>query len=587
MSSKTRLFSRTKSAVDTSAAPAAAVSQPVTHFAILIPGTGPQLETERPKNSFMQRARSFRSCIQDTCAREFPAARVEVAAIHYHADIQGLSSTRERLLKSSLSSIPWVRKVNAEVLGDIFYYFSTFHGRQLLAITINKLNAAHSAFLADHPSFSGPISLIAHSLGGMLTYEILYYINALTHNHSFAANVEMERYRDLPRLNFTPDRLFALGSPIGGTAVFRNLSLTRYNMGSVGFHNIFHPYDPCGYRTEPLCDDFYADVPAVPIVASSAAAAVALSRNASGLTLSSGMLGGHRRSRSLFTALVSRSRARDLDGSDKAVEGRSMSSTSSKSSKSRLRALLTSSSSSLTAVEEPELHADGHNSEPDQSSGPDESLQTDLQETEQPQSTPETPNENSGSEDPSEDFSTDNMLNQLLQLFATPQRISDARKISDAQGLPISTASGRRSRRPTRSHNPHKPHSHKQQQQQQQQQNEHEQRRREARARRQRLREVQSVYANVKDKPLPDLPVRSATAPAATTPLVQTQCDDASDLTEHPLPYAERMDYIIPVTKSYLQNEYWLGFHAHHVYWSSKEVVYHILHHMVNDPAAS
>ena len=50
------------------------------------------------------------------------------------------------------------------------------------------------------------------------------------------------------------------------------------------------------------------------------------------------------------------------------------------------------------------------------------------------------------------------------------------------------------------------------------------------------------------------------------------------------LPYPERMDYIIPFTKRHLQNEYWLGFQSHFSYWTSKEVVYHILYHMVSKP---
>ncbi|KAJ2401934.1 hypothetical protein GGI23_001068 [Coemansia sp. RSA 2559] len=59
-----------------------------------------------------------------------------------------------------------------------------------------------------------------------------------------------------------------MGSPLGGTMVFRNLSFDEYLMGGVGYHNIFHPYDPFGYRTEPLVDDSYADTPAVPITSS-------------------------------------------------------------------------------------------------------------------------------------------------------------------------------------------------------------------------------------------------------------------------------------------------------------------------------
>ncbi|KAJ1806419.1 hypothetical protein LPJ75_005061, partial [Coemansia sp. RSA 2598] len=174
------------------------------------------------------------------------------------------------MTRTTLSSIPWIRKLNNEVLGDIFYYFSTFHGQRLLSMVISKLNTAYDAFIQANPRFSGPISLVAHSLGGMICYEILYFMNQMDRlGNGMAGNVELERYRDLPKLKFIPDRLFTLGTPLGTTLVFRNLYIDRYHMGPVGYHNIFHPYDPFGYRMEPLHDEYYADVAAVPITVES------------------------------------------------------------------------------------------------------------------------------------------------------------------------------------------------------------------------------------------------------------------------------------------------------------------------------
>ncbi|KAJ2814112.1 hypothetical protein H4S07_000098 [Coemansia furcata] len=175
--------------------------------------------------------------------------------------------------RATLPSIPWIRTLDNEVIGDILYYFSTYHGHEMLSLVIHKLNSAYTNFLSEHPDFNGPISLIAHSLGGLVCYEILYYMRLLeearTRHTDFSELVnprERERYRDLPELLFTPNRLFSMGTPLGGTLVFRNLSFSDYLIpASVGYHNIFHPYDPFGYRTEPLVDDYYEDTPAVPI----------------------------------------------------------------------------------------------------------------------------------------------------------------------------------------------------------------------------------------------------------------------------------------------------------------------------------
>ncbi|KAJ1956157.1 hypothetical protein EC988_001497 [Linderina pennispora] len=249
-------------------------SKAVTHFAIIVPGTGPHTEDEKPKGGFMKKAQKFREICRDICEREFAeaGANIEMTPIHFHADVHALKTTGGRMNKVTLPSIPWIRTMDNDVVGDILYYFSTYHGRAMLRIVTEKLNAAYDAFMEQHPYFNGPISLIAHSLGGMICYEILYYqkLRSLAHKQhckiSQLARVEHERYVELPKLKFTPTRLFTMGSPHGGTFVFRHLDFDTFNIAPIGFHNIFHPYDPFGYRTEPLVDDEFADSPAVPIV---------------------------------------------------------------------------------------------------------------------------------------------------------------------------------------------------------------------------------------------------------------------------------------------------------------------------------
>ncbi|ORX67650.1 hypothetical protein DL89DRAFT_48373 [Linderina pennispora] len=150
-------------------------------------------------------------------------------SVDYHADVHALKTTGGRMNKVTLPSIPWIRTMDNDVVGDILYYFSTYHGRAMLRIVTEKLNAAYDAFMEQHPYFNGPISLVAHSLGGMICYEILYYqkLRSLAHKQhckiSQLARVEHERYVELPKLKFTPTRLFTMGSPHGGTFVFRHL----------------------------------------------------------------------------------------------------------------------------------------------------------------------------------------------------------------------------------------------------------------------------------------------------------------------------------------------------------------------------
>ncbi|KAJ2654352.1 hypothetical protein IWW48_006157 [Coemansia sp. RSA 1200] len=252
-----------------------ALDEEITHFAILVPGTGPQREDEKPKGTFMKKAKKFRKMLRETCSREFADihACVEMEPIEFHSDLHALDSAKGRMDAVTLPSIPWIRTLDNEILGDILYYFSSFHGHRMLGMVITKLNAAYQSFMERHPRFSGQVDLIAHSLGGIICYEILYLMDQRKRQKENASNRrkviggawESARYEGLPDLEFVPNRLFTMGSPLGGAMVFRNLSFGEYLMGGVGYHNIFHPYDPLGYRTEPLVDDSYVDTPAMPI----------------------------------------------------------------------------------------------------------------------------------------------------------------------------------------------------------------------------------------------------------------------------------------------------------------------------------
>ncbi|KAJ2850700.1 hypothetical protein IWW36_001668 [Coemansia brasiliensis] len=240
----------------------------VTHLMILVPGTGPQSEDDKPKGTFTKKAIKFRTMLQEICQKEFAHqnAHVEMVSILYHADLHKLETAKTRMDKVTLPSIPWIRSIDNERIGDIMYYYSTFHGHEILKMVIEKLNRVYDEFIQEHPDFVGPVSLVAHSMGGLLCYEILYMMNMLEQGKQAGGVWEALRYRDLPLLKFTPRQLFTMGSPHGGSLVFRRLYFSEYLMNpSIKFHNIFHPYDPFGYRTEPLVDERFVDVPAVPI----------------------------------------------------------------------------------------------------------------------------------------------------------------------------------------------------------------------------------------------------------------------------------------------------------------------------------
>ncbi|KAJ2744788.1 hypothetical protein GGI20_002681 [Coemansia sp. BCRC 34301] len=603
--------------------------------------------------------------------------------------------------RATLPSIPWIRTLDNEVIGDILYYFSTYHGHEMLALVIGKLNTAYRDFISTHPCFQGPVSLIAHSLGGLVCYEILYYMRQLEEAQKRGVDVrdlvnprERERYRDLPKLAFSPDRLFSMGSPMGATLVFRNLTFAEYLIpASVGYHNIFHPYDPFGYRTEPLADDYYEDTPAVPITAdtfaSSSATSVVSKFGGRRMTLGGSMadlgktfvgamatapasfsstviraaktsvtlpisaiMNGkhneprpqHRRKLSLFgssstTALAT---PEDGDGSRRrhslskllpslmsfSFSGNHRSSKSNASSSSVAVDVTHACLSSAIAEEGPIPPAHNNNDDEDQgeegSSTPESSLSFSCTshvaatisamvvespapgggEHREAAPTSSTTATSSASDPEDEADGDDAMLSHIMRIFKVARTPTREQQIAEAQGLPLSSRlMARTTATRANSSAPHEFASRPI---------------RSAHAYSGQSSQVVEATAGLGSGTVPTLRRYSTMPPVlplgehsrATTEekeLSEPRSDSPASAAEqsspakdseeetpttaaklaHRLPYTERMDYIIPFSKSHLQNEYWLGFQAHFSYWTSKDVVHHILYHMVRKPISS
>ncbi|KAI8355658.1 DDHD domain-containing protein, partial [Blakeslea trispora] len=92
-------------------------------------------------------------------------------------------------------------------------------------------------------------------MGGIITWDILCH--QIRQPHS---KIDLE----FPKLVFKPDYLFTLGSPLSAFLTVRNQDPKLYRPDpSIVFDNIFHPYDPLGYRFEPMLNSDYKHKPAV------------------------------------------------------------------------------------------------------------------------------------------------------------------------------------------------------------------------------------------------------------------------------------------------------------------------------------
>nr|XP_054303353.1 phospholipase DDHD1 isoform X5 [Pongo pygmaeus] len=196
---------------------------------------------------------------------------------------------------------------------DIMYYTSPLYRDELVKGLQQELNRLYSLFCSRNPDFEekgGKVSIVSHSLGCVITYDIMTGWNPVRLYEQLLQKEEElpderwmsyeerhlldelyitkrrlkeieERLHGLkassmtqtPALRFKVENFFCMGSPL---AVF--LALRGIRPGNTGSQdhilpreicnrllNIFHPTDPVAYRLEPLILKHYSNISPVQI----------------------------------------------------------------------------------------------------------------------------------------------------------------------------------------------------------------------------------------------------------------------------------------------------------------------------------
>ncbi|KAM5241757.1 phospholipase DDHD1 isoform 7-T7 [Hipposideros larvatus] len=196
---------------------------------------------------------------------------------------------------------------------DIMYYTSPLYRDELVKGLQQELNRLYSLFCSRNPDFEekgGKVSIVSHSLGCVITYDIMTGWNPVRLYEQLLQKEEelpderwmtyeerqlldelyitKRRLREIeerlhglktssvtqtPALKFKVENFFCMGSPL---AVF--LALRGIRPGSSGSQdhilpreicnrllNIFHPTDPVAYRLEPLILKHYSNISPVQI----------------------------------------------------------------------------------------------------------------------------------------------------------------------------------------------------------------------------------------------------------------------------------------------------------------------------------
>jgi phospholipase DDHD1 len=230
-----------------------------------------------------------------------PPGRVEVIPIEWYNHIHDSSSSLMKSLNATtLTTIPALRAIANDVVFDVLMYMTPAFCESVLRAVTQQIQQFYDIFRKIHPEFHGTVTLMGHSLGSVICWDLLallqqkqqqqnntttptlktspgptgYEVYAQKEHADTAQNGSwgppIANYTDFPTLPFTPQHTIFLGSPLGifltlrgAHAVFESLRnssssspVSSFTLPTQSVFNIFHPSDPVAYRIEPLVSTF-------------------------------------------------------------------------------------------------------------------------------------------------------------------------------------------------------------------------------------------------------------------------------------------------------------------------------------------
>ncbi|XP_062061100.1 phospholipase DDHD1 isoform X7 [Lepus europaeus] len=279
-----------------------------THIVFVVHGIGQKMDQGRIiKNTAMMREAARK--IEE---RHFSnhATHVEFLPVEWRSKLTLDGDTVDSITPDKVRGLRDM--LNSSAM-DIMYYTSPLYRDELVKGLQQELNRLYSLFCSRNPDFEekgGKVSIVSHSLGCVITYDIMTGWNPVRLYEQLLQKEEelpderwmsyeernlldelyitKRRLREIeerlhglkassvsqtPALRFKVENFFCMGSPL---AVF--LALRGIRPGNTGSQdhilpreicnrllNIFHPTDPVAYRLEPLILKHYSNISPVQI----------------------------------------------------------------------------------------------------------------------------------------------------------------------------------------------------------------------------------------------------------------------------------------------------------------------------------
>ncbi|CAO3601170.1 unnamed protein product [Absidia cylindrospora] len=293
----------------------------IDHLVFAVHGIGQKM-TEKTGQNFVDDIVSFRKTVKTAYPTGIAATStpqrtngILVLPILWRQDIKfGIASDDDESIEAdlgmlgiddgcptldelTLDGIPNIRTVVSDVLMDIPLYMTPKYRDQMINIISKEMNRVYGLYTQRNPGFTGKVTIIGHSLGSMLAFDMLTTqpLDPATqgNNNNNSSNSNNNNNNSsiphalsnptAPPLNFQVQNFFAVGSPLGiilllkGFKIGSRKSLTSSSQRSFAdvsstsaspipicypavenLYNIFHKADPVAYRIEPLISRHYS-----------------------------------------------------------------------------------------------------------------------------------------------------------------------------------------------------------------------------------------------------------------------------------------------------------------------------------------
>ncbi|KAF2661760.1 DDHD domain-containing protein [Lophiostoma macrostomum CBS 122681] len=199
----------------------------------------------------------------------------------------------------TVEGVPAVRNLITDLALDILLYQSPAYKSFITRIVLQECNRIYRLFKERNPSFQGKVSLVGHSLGSAIMFDILCQQKQDNAKPRSDSSKSRRATEDGLKLDFETEDFYALGSPIGlfqmlkGRTIAartaspsftpaetpgsplddpfsqvkadRAFDVTKSSPSCKQMFNIFHPTDPISYRLEPLISPAMSSLKAQPL----------------------------------------------------------------------------------------------------------------------------------------------------------------------------------------------------------------------------------------------------------------------------------------------------------------------------------